>query len=119
MGAAARHTADQINMQGLLAADAAKHGVKILHYSSYGLIAAAPIGVMGYFEKPIDIGLALALPAHTHVGINGIMTDYVPKISKSLLAPARVGMLGVTVLTTAGLLKLAMGPGICESVKSM
>ena len=53
--------------------------------------------------------------------MNYVLTDYVPKfIGKSARGPAKVVMLGVTGLTTLGLLKLNIeGPGITETLKSM
>ncbi|GMH86272.1 hypothetical protein TrST_g6911 [Triparma strigata] len=69
---------------------------------------------------PIDVLLGLALPLHAHIGMSYVITDYVPKISKSLTGPARVLLLGLTGVTTVGLLKLNIfGDGMTETVKSL
>lgn len=49
------------------------------------------------------------MAAHSWIGLNYVATDYVPKISKSLLGPARVVNLALGVVTLAGLGKIAVG----------
>lgn len=59
----------------------------------------------------------MAFPVHAHVGMNGVITDYVPKPFRAV---ARYGLLGSTGLALLGLLKLnLMGPGITEAYKSL
>jgi succinate dehydrogenase (ubiquinone) membrane anchor subunit len=66
---------------------------------------------------PIDVTLGLLLPFHSHVAMNYVVTDYVPK---SLRGPARAALLAVTVVAAAGLLKLNLtGPGLTKSIKSL
>ncbi len=67
--------------------------------------------------KPIDFALAVMIPFHGHVGMNYVISDYVPKAYKTI---ARSSMVGLTLITFMGLMKLnTRGSGITESVKSM
>ncbi|GMI54389.1 hypothetical protein TeGR_g10095 [Tetraparma gracilis] len=71
-------------------------------------------------SMPLDVALGLALPLHAHIGMNYVITDYVPKISKGLTGPARVLQLLFTAVTVAGLLNLNVrGEGMTETVKKL
>ena len=75
---------------------------------------------MGMVAMPFNILLGVMLPVHGHIGMTGVITDYVPKFSKSLLGPARFALLGLTSVTVLGLLKLNLfGDGMTKSVKSL
>ncbi len=66
---------------------------------------------------PIDILLGVLFPIHSHVALNYVVADYVPKSSRPLV---RGLVLVASVITAAGLLKLNLtGPGLTESVKSL
>jgi succinate dehydrogenase (ubiquinone) membrane anchor subunit len=68
-------------------------------------------------STPIDYTLGVIFPFHSHVGLNYVISDYVPK---NLRVYARTGLLGVTIVTIAGLFKLNYdGPGITESFKAL
>ncbi|KDD76803.1 hypothetical protein H632_c99p0 [Helicosporidium sp. ATCC 50920] len=109
-------------MNKLLYPDGA--GSKVLrfyHQSSYAMAALvpatmlAPTGSMP--AKAADVGLAVALPLHGHFALSYVVSDYVPK---GLQLPARVGVLGLSVVTAAGLMKLALaGPGIGGTIKQL
>ncbi|KAJ1438207.1 hypothetical protein B484DRAFT_324213, partial [Ochromonadaceae sp. CCMP2298] len=61
--------------------------------------------------------LGIIFPFHSHVALNYVVSDYVPK---GMRGAARALLLGVTVIGAAGLLKInVMGPGLTESVKSL
>lgn len=65
----------------------------------------------------IDLFLGVAFPIHAHIGVNYIISDYVPKASRPI---ARYALLGATGITLLGLLKLNLtGPGITETFKSL
>ena len=65
-------------------------------------------------------GKGLALPAHAHIGMSYVITDYVPKLSKSLVPPARYLLLAITGVTTIGFARLNFtGVGVTESVKAL
>jgi succinate dehydrogenase (ubiquinone) membrane anchor subunit len=69
---------------------------------------------------PLDIALGVALPLHAHIGMNYVITDYVPKLSKGAVGPARLVMLALTTTTVLGLLKVnVMGEGMTETVKKL
>lgn len=68
-------------------------------------------------SMPIDIALGVIFPFHSHVALNYVITDYVPKPARGA---ARAALLAATVIAAAGLLKLNIeGPGLTESVKSL
>ena len=73
-------------------------------------------------STPIDYLLGVLIPLHGHIGGNDVITDYGKKISKSKAfdSALRKGLLGVTVVTFFGLLKLNVdGPGVTEAFKSV
>ena len=47
--------------------------------------------------------LAVNIGAHSWIGLNYVVTDYVPKVSKSLVGPARVVSAGIGAVTVVGL----------------
>jgi len=59
-------------------------------------------------DKLIGVSIATAISAHSWVGMNYVISDYVPKISKTLVGPARVVASGIATLTLLGLAKVAM-----------
>jgi succinate dehydrogenase (ubiquinone) membrane anchor subunit len=66
---------------------------------------------------PIDVTLGILFPFHSHVAMNYVITDYVPKSSRTL---ARAVLLATTLIAAAGLLKLNLkGPGLTATVKSL
>jgi len=85
-----------------------------------GLVGLAPVAFLApkTLSFPLDMALAFALPLHGHIGMNYVITDYVPKfISKAATGPARIVQAGITFLTAAGLLKLNLtGPGITGTI---
>ena len=70
-----------------------------------------------YLNFPVDVALGILFPIHSHIAINIIITDYVPI---ALQAVSKMGLLGVTTITTLGLLKLTFfGPGLTETIKGL
>ena len=56
-------------------------------------------------------------PVHSHIALNYVIGDYVPKASRSI---ARAGLLGTTIVAAAGILKLNLtGPGLTDVIKSL
>ena len=80
------------------------------------LVFATPLYIFAlpdsYTNSIVDKGcglvIASTISAHSWIGLNYVATDYVPKLSKRLLGPARVLNLGLAVLTLAGLGKIAV-----------
>ena len=65
----------------------------------------------------VDYALALAAPLHGHVAMNYIISDYVPVAARG---GVRAGMLGLSLVTVAGLLKLNRdGPGVTGALKQL
>ena len=91
---------------------------------SLALAVATPI----YFFAPDSItegavgkgfGLLLTgtITAHSHIGLNYVATDYIPKISKKLLPPARIAILGLSGITFAGMSAICLSsPGGLKGV---
>ena len=65
------------------AADASVKLVSYWHKANYALLGLFPLSFLlspSSMNFPIDMGLALALPFHAHVGMNMVLTDYVKKV---------------------------------------
>lgn len=93
---------------------------RVYHAVTTGLVVLAPVSLYcspSIVTYPIDFILGVAFPLHAHVGLNYVISDYVPKASRVY---ARAGLLGLTVVTIAGLFKLNYeGPGLTESFKAL
>ena len=91
--------------------------VKVYHRVNLALLGATPVALAtsnSFLSFPVDMGLAIMFPLHGHIGMNYVITDYVPKLlSKAAVGSARAVMVGVTGFTMLGLTKLNIqGPGI-------
>merc|ERR1719350_1172338 len=62
----------------------------------------------GMLNKVFGLFLATNVAAHSWIGLNYVATDYVPKISKSLLGPTRFLTAGLSLVTFLGLGKIAL-----------
>ena len=109
-------------MNAVLFADSAGPKVQRLyqqsHYVLAGLIPATLLCESTSIPAKVsDVGLALALPVHSHVALNYVVSDYVPK---SFQLPVRAGVAGLTAVAFLGLMKTAVfGPGIGGAVKQL
>ena len=66
---------------------------------------------------PVDYGLAVLIPVHAHIGMNYVISDYIPKHAQGL---ARLGWLSVTGVMFLGLLNMNIsGVGVTETVKTI
>ena len=71
---------------------------------------------------PIDMALGVMFPLHSHIAMNFVITDYVPKFTKSASAimGVRVVMLGITGAMTLGMWRLnTEGVGITGTIKKL
>ena len=59
-------------------------------------------------NKAFGLGIATVAAGHSWIGLNYVATDYVPKISKSLVGPARLVNAALAVLTFVGLSCIAL-----------
>jgi len=101
------------NSNTLLEGDAGSIGTHLHHKMTTFLAVATPI----YFlapdsllssagslpDKVLGVAIAVNVSAHSWVGLNYVVTDYVPKISKNLLAPARIFTAALSAVTLLGL----------------
>jgi succinate dehydrogenase (ubiquinone) membrane anchor subunit len=66
---------------------------------------------------PIDLALGVIFPLHANYAFNCVITDYVPKVARSI---CRVSLLGCTLISLAGILRLNLtGAGLTASIKAL
>mmetsp|Transcript_92458 Transcript_92458/g.258421 ORF Transcript_92458/g.258421 Transcript_92458/m.258421 type:complete len:146 (-) Transcript_92458:90-527(-) len=113
---------------GPLEADSGKLATHIHHAMTTALIGLAPAYFLvpdsytdGIFNKLFGVGLTATITAHSWIGLNYVATDYVPKVSKALLGPARIVNAGIAVVTFLGLSRIAVSSpgGIKGCVKGL
>lgn len=63
--------------------------------------------ISGPVDKGMGLLLAVNVSAHSWIGLNYVVTDYVPKVSKAMVGPARLFSAGIGLLTLVGLGKIA------------
>jgi hypothetical protein len=75
----------------------------------------------GAVDKVFGVLVATTISAHSWIGMNYVATDYVPKISKSLLGPARVFNAALGLVTLVGLSKIALNNqgGVKGAIKGL
>jgi succinate dehydrogenase (ubiquinone) membrane anchor subunit len=107
-------------MSGIVDADGSKVMNKFYHGSMVALAVLTPVSFAlapSPMNQPIDLALGVLYPVHGHVGLNYVISDYVPKAFRTA---ARVSLLGFTVATVAGLTQLNLqGPGMTQTVKNL
>ena len=107
-------------MASFLEADTPAKFVKIFHYTSYASLALFPVALVltpSVMNMPVDLAMGVVFPVHGHIGMNHVISDYVPKGARSA---ARMALLGVTGVTLLGFAKLNLtDKGITETVVSM
>lgn len=100
-------------------ADAGALATRAHHHMTTALAVLTPIVFLvpdsytdGIVNKTIGVFFSANVAAHSWVGMNYVVTDYVPKISKAALGPARIVNAGIAVVTLVGLCKISiMSPG--------
>jgi len=94
------------------------HKTNLLAMAMTPLVFVLPDG--NVVATLFNVVLGIALPVHAHIGMSGILTDYVPKFSKGALGPARFALVAVTGVTLVGLLKHNLtGDGMVKSIKNL
>lgn len=112
---ASRSTTIRHQSSSPLQGDAGSKATHLHHKMTTFLAVATPL----YFLSPTEslppiadsiIGVALAVnvSAHSWIGMNYVVTDYVPKVSKAMTGPARAFTAGLSALTLIGLSKVAV-----------
>jgi succinate dehydrogenase hydrophobic anchor subunit len=103
----------------VLEGDAGALATRAHHTMTTALAVLTPIVFLmpdsytdGIVNKSLGVFFSANIAAHSWVGLNYVATDYVPKISKALIGPARIANAGLAVVTLLGLSKIAiMSPG--------
>uniref|UniRef100_K3WYC4 Succinate dehydrogenase [ubiquinone] cytochrome b small subunit n=1 Tax=Globisporangium ultimum (strain ATCC 200006 / CBS 805.95 / DAOM BR144) TaxID=431595 RepID=K3WYC4_GLOUD len=107
-------------LAGIIEADNATFTTKVFHYSSLTLLGLTPVAFIlspSPVAVPVDFALGVLIPIHTHIGMNVVISDYVPQQVRTL---ARVGWLGVTGVLLLGFLRVNIeGDGITETIKTV
>jgi succinate dehydrogenase (ubiquinone) membrane anchor subunit len=107
-----------------LEADAGTMGTKIHHTLAHSMGILAPLYfftpdsyTQGWMHKTMGVLLGANMGMHAWIGLNYVATDYVPKVSKALLAPSRYATAGVAVTILLGMVKIAaFSPGGIKGV---
>lgn len=102
-----------------LAADSGALATHAHHTMNLALAILTPVYFLipesysdGFFGKTFGVLLSANITAHSWIGLNYVATDYVPKVSKALLPPARMAIAGMSLVTFLGMSRLAVGsPG--------
>ena len=111
-----------------LAGDTGRKATHLHHAMTSFLAVTAPIVMFtpdSYTDGMINQGfgmlVATTISAHSWIGMNYVATDYVPKVSKALLGPARVFNAALGVVTFVGLSKIALNDkgGIKGAIKGL
>jgi succinate dehydrogenase hydrophobic anchor subunit len=103
----------------VLEADAGALATRAHHTMTTALAVLTPIVFLvpdsytdGFVNKSLGVFFSANVAAHSWVGLNYVATDYVPKISKALMGPARIVNVGIAIVTLVGLSKISiMSPG--------
>lgn len=106
-----------------LEADYGPLATHFYHKVTFFMAVATPIYFMvpdrwtdGTMNKAFGLALSGAISFHSWMGLNYVCTDYVPKISKSLLGPSRFVTAGIGAVTLLGLSKIALSDGSIKGV---
>jgi len=103
-------------------ADSSVDALKVFHWTGILLAVHVPIAFCGFMPNMIqniaDDSLALLLPLHGFIGVNTVISDYVPH---KLAGATRVFAFVTALVSFAGLYKLGMGdgPGLSQTVKNL
>ncbi|CAJ1960975.1 unnamed protein product [Cylindrotheca closterium] len=114
----------QMSSGNPLAADSGPLSTHKFHTITMSLAIVAPTYFLipssmtdGFVDKAMGVILAGHITAHQWIGMNYVATDYVPKISKSLMGPARIVNAGIAGAILLGLSKIALtSPGGIKGV---
>lgn len=90
------------------------------HATSYALAAGFPAAMIfgGPIGTIVDLGFAVIIPLHMHMGMRSVLLDYVHPVGQQKLALALLA--AVTLLTGLGLLKLTfMDIGLTGSLREL
>jgi len=93
---------------------------RLFHKTNLACLAVTPIAIAAHpslLSLPIDLTLSILFPLHAHIGMNWIITDYVPVAKPN--GAIRMALLAVTGVTVLGLLRLSIfGDGLVGTLKA-
>ena len=124
----ARRTVSAKSVGGPLEADSGIAATRVHHAITTFLVFATPAVFMvpdswtdGFVDKAFGILVAASVSAHSWIGLNYVATDYVPKVSKSMVGPSRIACAGMSLVTLVGLSKIALNSegGIKGTIKGL
>ena len=125
-----RRTAARRNLSSgsPLEADAGAFATRAHHAMTTSLAVLTPIFFMvpdsytdGALNKVFGVCLSANIAAHSWIGMNYVATDYVPKVSKKLMGPARIANVGLAAVTFLGLCRISISSkgGIKGCIKGL
>lgn len=98
-----------------LESDSGALATRVHHGMTTSLAVLTPVFFMvpdsmtdGKLNKLFGLFLSTNIAAHSWIGLNYVATDYVPKVSKALLGPARIVNAGLAAITLLGLYKISL-----------
>ena len=71
----------------LFVADTGKLGTRFFHLSGYTLVGLFPLAMVydnAMIRMPCDIVLGILMPIHGHIGMNYIVSDYIPQAARGI-----------------------------------
>lgn len=77
--------------------------VHLMHKTNIACLAMTPVAIVlspSVINMPIDLALGVIFPVHAHIGMNNLISDYVPAAIKQ---PTRMGMAAFTAISVLGL----------------
>ena len=99
------------------------------HHLTTGLVGLAPVVFVlpsswEVANQLVGTVVAASVAGHSWIGLNYVVTDYVPKVNKALLGPARVINAAVGLVTFVGLTAIAFnhkrnGGGIPGTISAL
>ena len=66
----------------MIIADSGAIGTKVHHLANILLLGLTPIALFSgpsMLSLPVDVTLGVLIPVHAHIGINYVISDYIPK----------------------------------------
>jgi succinate dehydrogenase hydrophobic anchor subunit len=108
----------------VLEADAGPLATRVYHAITTSLTVLTPAYFLvpdsytdGAMSKVFGVTLTGIITAHSWIGLNYVATDYIPKVSKSLVGPFRYVNAGLAVITFLGMSKICISsPGGLKGV---
>jgi hypothetical protein len=112
-----RHTVQRKNMSSTAAPEGGILGLPdtakmkhINHKISLGMAGLMPLYAMlpgdNWFHKAFGFFLSINVTTHAWLGMHQIASDYVPKVSKKLLGPAKIFNVGLAAVMFLGLSRI-------------